>query len=94
MVVKRVHLSGLDDVVQGFHGFLDGNGRVPAMDLVQVDILGAEPGQAGIDLGEDLLAREAAAIGPTTHPPVQLGGQHDLVAVGEVFEGPASDLLT
>ena len=39
-------LAGLDDVVQRLHGLLDRDVRVAAVDLVQVDVVHAEPAQA------------------------------------------------
>src|SRR5581483_6028401 len=49
----------------------------------------AEPGQAGVDLGEDRLARQAGAIGPGPHAAIDLGGDNDLVAPREVLDGAA-----
>ena len=40
---------------------------VPAVDLVEVDVIGAEPPQAGVDLGHDRLARQALAVGVLAH---------------------------
>ena len=56
-------LAGLDHVVQGLQRFFERCGRVPAMDLVQVDVIGAEAAQAVIDLGHDVLARQARTVG-------------------------------
>lgn len=50
------------------------------MDLVEVDIIGAEAAQAVVDLVEDRLARQAGAIGARAHAVEHLGGEHDPVA--------------
>jgi DNA/RNA-binding domain of Phe-tRNA-synthetase-like protein len=39
--------------VRGFHGFRDGGGRVESVDLIQVDVVGAEPAQRVVKLLED-----------------------------------------
>jgi hypothetical protein len=46
-------LPGLDHVVQGLHGFLDRRGRVEAVDLVEVDVVSAEPAQGVVELLDD-----------------------------------------
>ncbi|MOA44993.1 hypothetical protein D3C78_1673420 [compost metagenome] len=49
-------LAGLDHIMQSFHGFLDGGVVVPAVDLVKVDVVCAQAGEAGVDVGHDRLA--------------------------------------
>jgi hypothetical protein len=48
--------------------------------LVQVDAVGAKPLQARVELGEDRLAGQAAAVGTWGHRLAYLRGDHDLVA--------------
>src|SRR5215216_1534763 len=86
-------LSCLHDVMQSSHRLLDGSLVVPAMDLVQVDVVRSKPLQAVVDLAEDCLAREPCAVWSFTHLAVQLGGDDDLVAICEVPQGTAEDLL-
>src|SRR5207248_5034849 len=63
-------------------------------DLVQVHVVGAQPAQAVVDLGEDRLAGQAGSVGAGAHPAVHLGGKHDLVPIGVLGERAADDLLT
>ncbi len=42
-------LAGLHDVVQRLDGLLDRRLIVEAVDLVEVDVVEAQPGQAGVD---------------------------------------------
>ena len=63
------------------------------MDLVEVDVVGAQPGQAGVDLVQDRLAGQARAVRPRAHPAVHLGREHDVLARGEVAQRAAGDLL-
>ena len=86
-------LAGLHDIVQRFERLLDRRLVVETVDLIEVDIVHAEPAQAVVDLGEDRLARQAGAIGAGTHPAVDLGRDHHLVAAGEILDRPAEDLL-
>jgi hypothetical protein len=57
-------LAGLHDVVEGLERLLDRRRVVHAVDLVEVDVVGAEPAEAVVDLGEDRLARQTGAVGP------------------------------
>ena len=86
-------LAGLDDVVQRFERLLDRRVVVQAVDLVEIDVVHAEPAQAVVDLGHDRLARQAGAVRAGAHPAIDLGGDDDLVAAGEVLDRAAEDLL-
>jgi hypothetical protein len=66
------------------------------MDLIEINILGAEPLQAGVDLGHDRLTRQALAIGAGSRPERAFGekdlrGDHDLVSPRELAEQLADD---
>ena len=65
--------------------------RVGAVDLVEVDPVGAEAPQRVLDLGDDPAARTAAVVGVLAHRHAELGGQHDVVAAA--LECLADDLL-
>ena len=47
----------------------------------------------GVDLVQDRLAGQAGAVRSRPHPAVHLGGEHDLLAAGEVAQRAAGDLL-
>src|SRR5258707_13528131 len=59
------------------------------MDLVEVDIIHAEPVQAGVDLAHDCLARQAAAVRTGTQPAIHFGRDDHLVAAGENLGNPS-----
>jgi len=80
-------------VVQGLHRLLDGRVRVEAVDLVEVDVVGTEAGEAVVDLRHDHLTGQARAVGSGPHPAVDLGREHDVVPAGEVAQRLADDLL-
>ena len=63
------------------------------MDLVEIDVVGPEPRQGGVDLFEDGLARQALTARAVMHPAVHLGGQHDVLAAGVTLDGAADELL-
>src|SRR5690349_10483193 len=86
-------LPGFDDVVQRLERLFDGCAIIPAVDLVQVDVVGAEAPQAVVDLTHNRLARQATAVGSRPHLPIDLGRDHDLVAAGEILDRAAEDLL-
>ena len=82
-------MPGFHDIVQGLERLFDRRLVIPAMDLIEIDIIHAEPAEAVVDLGHDRLARKALAIGVLPHLPVDLGGQDKLIAPGKIPQGPA-----
>jgi len=79
--------------VQRLERLLDRRRVIKAVDLVEVDVVHPEPRQAGVDLGEDRLARQPGAVGARPHAPIDLGGDDDLVAAGEIADRAAENLL-
>ncbi len=65
------HLAGADEVVKRRPRLCDRRVRVVAVDLVEVDVVCAEPSQALLALGEDGGAREPRALGPGAPAPVR-----------------------
>src|ERR1700722_13021993 len=63
------------------------------MDLIEIDVVGAEAAQGVIDLGHDCLAAQAFSVGSRAHRMTQFGRDDDIVALGEVAQGAAEDLL-
>jgi len=86
-------LASFDDVVQGLHRLLGRAVRIEAMDLVKVDVVGAEPGQGSIGLLEDRLAGQALPAGAVVHLAEHLSCQHDVLAPGVALDGATDQLL-
>jgi hypothetical protein len=63
----------LDDIMQRFERLLDRRVMVETVDLIEVDIIRAEPTQAVVDLGKDCLTTQPGAIGAGTYPAINLG---------------------
>ena len=63
---------GPDDVVECLHRLLDRRLVVPAVDLVEVDVVELEALQRGVDRGEHVLPGEAAAVLPGHRPAMHL----------------------
>ncbi len=49
-------LASLDDIVEGFHRFLDWRDRIETMYLIEVDVVGAEANKRGVDLLQNRFA--------------------------------------
>ena len=73
-------LALLDEVGERAERLVDVGLRVGAVDLVEVDPVGAEPPQRVLDLPDDPAARVAAAVGVVAHRHVDLGREDDVVA--------------
>jgi hypothetical protein len=63
------------------------------VDVVEVDVVGVEPSQGGVELFDDGFAGQAGAAGAVVHLVVHLGGQHDVLAAGVGLDGAADELL-
>jgi hypothetical protein len=63
------------------------------VDLVQVDVVGAQPGQGGVDLLQDGPAGQAGPARAVVHLAEHLGGQHDVLATRIAPDRAAHDLL-
>ena len=72
-------LAGADYLAERLHRLLDGRRDVEAMALVEIDVVGAQARQRGVDLRAHLGCREAARV-TVGHRPVQLRGQDVRVA--------------
>ena len=82
----------MDQVAQGTERVVDvGLGRW-TVDLIEVDVVGPEPLEAVLALGDDPPARVPLGIGIARHGSVHFGGQNDVVAV-EALERLADDDL-
>ena len=87
-------LAGPDDVVKRSHRLLDRRLVVPAVDLVEVDIVGAQPLEGRVDGGEQVLSREAAVVRARPRREVGLRREHVVVSAREELrEQPSGDLL-
>ena len=87
-------LAALHDVVQRFDRLLDRRVVVPAMDLIQIDVVGAEAAQRVVDRFHDVFARQAAVVRLVVPDREEdLRGDDDLVALREIAKRAADDLL-
>ena len=71
---------------------VDVRARVDAVDLVEVDPVGAQSPQRVLDRADDPAARVALLVGVLAHRVVELGGEDDVVAAA-AGERLADDLL-
>ena len=87
------HLAGVDQVAERLQRLLDRRRAIPAVDLVEVDVVHPEPPQARVALGEDRLARQPRPVRSVAHPAVHLGGDDQLVPAPVLGQRAADDLL-
>ena len=73
-------LARRDEVGQRAERLVDVGVGLGAVDLVEVDPVGAEPAQAVLDLAHDPAARVAELVRVVAHRAVDLRGEHDVVA--------------
>ncbi len=89
----------MHEIVERTQGFLDRRAGVGDVLVVEVDIVGAEPLEAGFDRADDVAARGALQPPPLVHGTVhrtgEFGREHDVVpssgqCAAEIFLGPAA----
>ena len=90
-VPEVADLPGTDQVGERPEGDFQVDGRVVAVDLVNVDPVRAQAPERVLDLGDDPTAAVPPPVGALAHRHVHLGGQHDVVA--PAGDGLAYDLL-
>ena len=56
------YFAGTDEIVQGLHRFLDRSRWIPAVYLVEIDIVGSQPFQRCIHSGEDMFSGQTAGV--------------------------------
>jgi hypothetical protein len=90
---KVADLAGTDDVVQRLHRLFDRCLRVEAVNLVEVDVVGTEAGEGGIDLFEDCSAGQTLPAGAVVYFPPHLGGEDDVLSAGVPLDRAADKFL-
>jgi hypothetical protein len=87
----RAHLPGADEIRERAECLVVVGVEIPAMDLVKVDPVGAEPAQTRVALPDEPAAGVAALVHVVAHHPVRLRRQHDSITAA--LERFAHDLL-
>jgi hypothetical protein len=93
---RRADVAGFASphhVVQRLQRLFDWGVVVPAVDLVQIDVVGSQALETGVDRAEDVFAGQAALVGARAHLEKYFGRQYHLVARGEITQRFADDLL-
>src|SRR5271163_99169 len=69
-----------DEIVERAHGLLDRGQRVGLVLLIEIDPVGPQAAQAGLDLGDDIAAGRALKPPRAVHRSGELGRQNDILA--------------
>jgi hypothetical protein len=75
-------LAGLDQVGNGAHGLFQRRIEHGAVEIEQIDVIGAEATQRVFDRLDHPFARLAAEVGALVVRIGELGGQHPVIAIG------------
>src|SRR6202166_1638809 len=87
------HLAGLYYVVQRLERFFDRRLVIPAVDLIQVDVVGSETAQALLEFIKDFLPRKALTIRLVAHEGMHLGRDDYGLAAGMCAKKSPKDLF-
>ena len=82
-------LARAHDDVQGFDGFLDRCLRVESMNDIEIDIVGTQTPERGVDACENMFSRQTLGVGFVAHRMEDFRGDHDVIACRKVAEGAA-----
>ena len=69
-------------MLEGAERLLERRLPIPLVELVEVDVIGAEPPQAGLAGPDEVMAGEARVVRPVAHRKARLGGEDDVVTAG------------
>src|SRR5205085_4248802 len=70
-------LAGADHCIEPLKYLLEGRKRIEAMDLIEIDIVGAEAAQAVVDGMPNVFPRQSLLIGVGSRCEEDLGGDDD-----------------
>src|ERR1700680_2525408 len=70
----------MNQVIQRPERLIERRFSIGKMHLIQIEIVGLQTAQAGLNRLEDMLARPATIIGASAHREKELGRQHNLFA--------------
>lgn len=79
--------------VQCFRSFFNGGLVVPAVDDVQIYIVGVQTLEVGICRVQDVLARQALGVGSIFHGEIDFGGDDYLITQCMILQHPIQKLL-
>src|SRR5947209_18380595 len=74
-------LTCLDHVMQGFESLLYRRFVIPAMNLVQINVIGLQTAKTVVYLTEDRLSRKSAPVRPLPHDSMDFRGNHDSITL-------------
>ena len=83
--------AGADEPVEGLENFFDGRHRVEGVELIDIDVVGLQAAETGVDGIEQVIARGADIVGAGAHPEGALGGDDDFLAAA--LESMAEDFF-
>ena len=84
-------LAGIDGPVERVEGLFDWHVRIRPVRLIQIDVVGAEPLEAGVGARDDLGGCAVARLSLRSRHPAELRREHDVVA--SCTERRAQELL-
>jgi cyclic pyranopterin phosphate synthase len=82
----------LDQVIERRQRLVNRRVVVPAVNLIEIDVVGSQPIQRGFGLIKDVLPREPRAVRALVHPVVHLRRDDEFRAVA-LLDRPTDDLL-
>ena len=75
------YLAAGDQMMHRLERLLDGSDAIPVVQLVEVDVIGAQPLETGLDGANQVVARGAGSVGVIAQRASALGGEDDVVAL-------------
>ena len=88
------HLAAAHEGIKGFQGFFNRSGEIPAVDLIQVDVIHFESTQRIFTRLNNVLAAQPTTVWPGGHLAPYFGGNDDVIAYGQLPQPVSGDLLT
>ena len=74
------HHAAPHQIVKGSQGFLERRVRIPAVNLVEVEVISLQALQAAFDTAHDVDPGRTRTVDVVAHGQSKFGGKHDLFA--------------
>ena len=88
------HATAAHDIVQRLHRFFDRRVRIETVNLIQIQVIGAQTFQARIDCRKNVLPRESLLVRAIlARREKHFAGDHDLIASRQLAQQCARDLF-
>src|SRR3954469_20712975 len=87
------NLARLSHIMKSFERLFYRGATIPAVDLIEIDVIRAKPPQTAVEFREDSATGEASSVRSLPHSTMHLRGKDDIFSFGEIPDGSSDDFF-